>query len=154
MVVISTVTDSGLIPAIALSRMSGAAGSARRRNARWVSSWPTPRRGGLNGVLNHEEGAVQEETPATPGRAGAALSGNAGVLAYCRLIQKMRASEANGLAARELMPHNISKTVVHAARARFDRRRFLGRFDSKATIARIVRQRPRTPADHHRRSLA
>ena len=35
---------------------------------------------------NHEEGAIYEETVTAPGRSRAALSGNAGVLARCRLI--------------------------------------------------------------------
>ena len=37
---------------------------------------------------DHEEGTLQEETAVTPGRVGAALSGNAGVLALSRTVDK------------------------------------------------------------------
>src|SRR5512135_3277114 len=73
------------------------AGAGRPRRASWtvhrgrpaaVSDRPraaVPNRGAAP-PHDHEEGAVQEETALTPGRAGAALSRNAGVLALSRTV--------------------------------------------------------------------
>src|SRR5262249_9665577 len=60
---------------------------------------PAPRSGGSRAAMpgggagpphNHEEGTLSEETPITPGRVGAPLSGNAGVLALSRAVEKNR----------------------------------------------------------------
>src|SRR5205823_6420553 len=44
---------------------------------------------------DHEEGTLQEATAVTPGRVGAALSGNAGILALSRAVEKCYASGAS-----------------------------------------------------------
>src|SRR5256714_10896211 len=83
-------TDAGACP----GRPRGASGTVHGGRPAAVSGGPraaVPDRG-AGPPHDHEEGALEEATAVTPGRLGAALSGNAGVLALSRTVENNQGS--------------------------------------------------------------
>src|SRR3954465_10235440 len=80
--------DVGACP----GRARGASGAVHGGRPAAVSDRPratVPKRG-AEPPHDHEEGALEEATAITPGRPGAALSGNDGILALSRTVEKKR----------------------------------------------------------------